>query len=106
MLTLYWAKDTGAMAPQILLEELEVDYERVILDLDSDDHKSAEYLSINPKGEVPELRLDDGSILTESAAIMMHIADLNIEADVIPTTCNDCAGTGLSLDVFCGIKYL
>jgi hypothetical protein len=32
MYKLYWAPETGAMAPQILLEEVGADYERVIID--------------------------------------------------------------------------
>lgn len=31
MYTLYWAKQTGALAPQIALEEIGVDYQRVVL---------------------------------------------------------------------------
>lgn len=84
MLTLYWARETGALAPQILLEELDLDYERVVLELDQQDQKTSEFLAINPKGQIPALGLDDGSILTESAAIMMHLADQHIEAGLIP----------------------
>ncbi|MFT5503661.1 MAG: glutathione S-transferase [Gammaproteobacteria bacterium] len=81
---LYWAKETGALAPQILLEEIEADYDRVVLDLEKEDQKTAKFLAINPMGQIPALELEDGSILTESAAIMMHIADSHIELDLIP----------------------
>jgi glutathione S-transferase len=81
---LYWAKETGALAPQILLEEIEADYDRIVLDLDGGDQKTTEYLKINPMGQIPALELENGSILTESAAIMMHIADSHIEYDLIP----------------------
>jgi glutathione S-transferase len=38
--------------------------------------KSGEdYLGINPKGAVPAIRLDDGQVLTEGAAIQQYIAD-------------------------------
>jgi glutathione S-transferase/GST-like protein len=84
MLTLYWARETGALAPQILLEELDLDYERVILELDQQDQKTSEFLAINPRGQVPALCLQDGSILTESAAMMMHLADQSIETGLIP----------------------
>ena len=36
-------------------------------------HKSDDYLAINPRGQVPALVLDDGSVLTEAVAIMDFI---------------------------------
>lgn len=35
----------------------------------------ADYLEINPKGQVPALQLEDGSLLTEGVAIVQFIAD-------------------------------
>lgn len=84
MYTLYWAKNSGALAPQILLQEVEADYQRVILDLGADDQHRADFLAVNPKGQVPALLLDDGSILTESAAIMLHIADSHPDKNLLP----------------------
>lgn len=40
-----------------------------VLDDDSD------FLAINPMGQVPTLRTDDGEILTENAAVLQHVAD-------------------------------
>ncbi|WP_432265084.1 hypothetical protein [Croceicoccus esteveae] len=33
-------------------------------------HKKDEYLSINPKGQVPAIRFDDGDVLAEGTAIL------------------------------------
>ena len=84
MYKLYWAKDSGALAPQILLEEIGVEYERCVLDLEQGDETVEEYLKVNPRGQVPALVLADGSIITESAAISLHLADSHVEAGLLP----------------------
>ncbi len=84
MYTLYWAKDSGALAPQILLQECAAEYRREILDLDAGDQRQPEFLAINPRGQVPALVLEDGSILTESAAMMLQIADSFAQAGLLP----------------------
>jgi glutathione S-transferase len=81
---LYWAKDSGALAPQILLEEVGAEYERCELDLDRGQETAAEFLKINPRGQVPALVLGDGSIITESAAISLYIAESHVEAGLLP----------------------
>jgi glutathione S-transferase len=43
-----------------------------------------DYRQINPLGYVPALRLDDGTVLTENAAILQHIADAYPEARLAP----------------------
>lgn len=42
------------------------------------------FLAINPRGEVPTLVLDDGSVLTESAATLLCLANMHPEADISP----------------------
>lgn len=37
--------------------------------------RTAEFLAINPAGKVPVLVLDDGAVLTESNAILLHFAE-------------------------------
>jgi glutathione S-transferase len=44
----------------------------------------AEFLEISPLGQVPALVLPDGSIMTESAAISLYLADLTPEAGLSP----------------------
>jgi glutathione S-transferase len=84
MYRLYWAQETGALAPQIILEEAGVEYERVILDYENGEETQAEYLAINPRGQIPALRLPDGSVMTESAAMVLHIADSYPGAGLLP----------------------
>jgi glutathione S-transferase len=43
-----------------------------------------DYRAVNPMGSIPALRLDDGQVLTEGAAIVQYIADLKPEARLAP----------------------
>ena len=39
---------------------------------------------VNPIAQIPTLVLDDGSVLTESAAITLHLVDLTSRDDLVP----------------------
>jgi glutathione S-transferase len=54
--------------------EEEIDYEAIIVDLMSGEHKQPAYLAHNPRGQVPFLE-DDGFGLCESSAILKYLAD-------------------------------
>ncbi len=84
MYKLYWAENTGAMAPQMLLEEIGADYERIVVDLDAGEHRDSEYLAINPRAQIPTLVLPDDEILTESGAIVVHLAECHADAGLLP----------------------
>jgi glutathione S-transferase len=42
------------------------------------------FMQINPKGYVPTIKLDDGSILTEGAAVLQYIADQKPDSGLAP----------------------
>jgi glutathione S-transferase len=84
MQTLYGARGAGSVAPQALLTHLEAPFELKLISFDANEHQSAEFLAINPRGQIPVLVLDDESILTESLAIMLHIADSHPSSGLIP----------------------
>jgi glutathione S-transferase len=44
----------------------------------------ADFWKINPKGYVPTLQMDDGSVLTEGQVIMQYLADKKPEAGLVP----------------------
>lgn len=81
--TLYYAPSTAALVVHWLLIELEIPHRLQPLDFERREHKSPEYLQLNPAGMVPTLVLD-GEVLTESAAIVMHLADLCPDAHLAP----------------------
>jgi glutathione S-transferase len=43
-----------------------------------------DYYTINPKGLVPALELDDGTVLTEGAAVLQYIGDRAPQAQLVP----------------------
>ena len=84
MYTLYWRPDTGAFAPQAILEEVGAKYELHRIDTKTGEHRTPEYLAVNPRGQVPALRLPDGTVISESAAMVLHIADAHPAAGLLP----------------------
>jgi glutathione S-transferase len=73
---LYYSPGTCSLSPHIVLRELGLPVDLVKVDLGT--HKTADggdYRAINPKGYVPVLQLDDGSVLTEGATIVQYLAD-------------------------------
>ena len=82
-IVLYGSQSTASLVVHWLLIELGVEHELRMLDFDKREQKSPEYLKLNPQGRVPTL-LIDGQVLTESAAIAMHLADLYPQAGLAP----------------------
>jgi glutathione S-transferase len=73
---LYYSPGACSLAPHIALAEAGLDYEAVKVDLRK--HQLADgtdYYTINPKGYVPLLELNDGERLSEVAVILQYIAD-------------------------------
>jgi len=74
---LYYAPGACSLAAHIALQESGLRYQLARVDLR--DHKvdGVDFYTINPKGYVPVLELDDGERLTEAAVILQYIADRN-----------------------------
>jgi glutathione S-transferase len=83
MTTLYYSPSTASLVVHWLLIELGIAHSLHPLDFDKREHKSPEYLAINPAGVVPTLVLD-GQAITEAAAIAMHLADRHPDAGLAP----------------------
>lgn len=47
-------------------------------------HDGADFLAVNPLGQVPVLEMDDGTLLTENTAILQYVADSRPEAQLAP----------------------
>lgn len=73
---LYIKPGACSLSPHIILRESGLDFSTVKVDLATKRTENNEdYLTINPKGQVPALLLDDGSLLTEGAVIVQFLAD-------------------------------
>ena len=75
MFKIYCRNGAGSMAPEALLAACGAEYEVIVLDRKPDGSFHDFFHKINPKAEVPTLVLPDDSVMTESAAMMIHIAD-------------------------------
>lgn len=82
---LYYAPGACSLSPHIALREagLPVTLEKVDL-IAGKTETGADYAAVNPKGYVPALQLDDGTVLTEGAVIARYIADLTPDAGLAP----------------------
>ncbi len=81
-LTFYTHPFSRGRIARWMLEEAGLPYEEVILDYGTT-MKALAYLAINPMGKVPALRHDD-TVVTENAAICLHLADLVPEKALLP----------------------
>jgi glutathione S-transferase len=82
---LYFSPGACALHPQIALREAGLKFDLARVDLRA--HKlpdGTDYYGINPKGYIPALELDDGSLLTEGAVIDQYVADKNPAAKILP----------------------
>jgi glutathione S-transferase len=73
---LYYSPGACSLSPHIVAIEAGLPLELEKVDLAS--HKTEggqDFTTVNPKGYVPALRLDDGSVLTEGPAIVQYLAD-------------------------------
>ena len=83
MLKLYYARNTCALVPHIVLEHVGAEYELVRIDFGKEEQLKQEYRSINPKARVPSLVTDRG-ILTEVPAILIYICQTHPKANLAP----------------------
>ena len=82
---LYFSPGACSLASHITLRELGLPFEAVKVDLKAKKTAAGgDFLAVNPKGYVPTLELDDGSVLTEGPAILQYLADRKPEAGLAP----------------------
>jgi maleylacetoacetate isomerase len=85
MLTLYdYWRSGAAYRVRIGLGLKGLPYEREAIDLSRDAHLDASFKAHNPQGFVPALRLTDGTLLTQSRAILEWLEETHPEPALLP----------------------
>lgn len=82
---LYYLPGSCAMASHIVLNEIGAPATFARVDRETRTTEDGEnYYDVNPRGYVPALKLDDGSVLLENAAILPYAGDLAPDAGWMP----------------------
>lgn len=81
---LYGDKGSGSAPVEMALAEIGAPVELRAVPLEGDHQLADEYRRINPMGRVPTLVLPDGTVVTESLAILLTLADRHPEAELLP----------------------
>src|SRR5688572_23256211 len=82
---LYYVTGACSLAVHIVLGEAgdTSDLERVDMP-NKKTESGADYLVINPKGYIPALQLDDGTVLTEASVMLQYLADEKPRRNLAP----------------------
>lgn len=82
---LYYTPGVCSLAPHIVAQEAGIELALEKVDLETKKTGSGrDYFSVNPKGYVPALELDNGEILTEGPVIAQYLADLKPDSGLAP----------------------
>jgi len=79
---LYGRQGAGSLAPQMLLEEIGAAYELIWISKAPTDIEALRRIS--PEAKIPALLLPDGTVVSESAAILIHLTNAHPEAGLAP----------------------
>lgn len=82
---LFYSPGACSLSPHIVLNELDLPYTVEQVDLKNHTTASgADFYTINAKGYVPALQLDNGEVLTEGPAIIQYLADQKPQVNLLP----------------------
>lgn len=88
----YFNPRSRAQMVHWMLEEVGVPYKTVLVDFQKQEHKTPEFLAINPMGKLPTI-VYDGVTVTETAAIITFLADMFPQAGLAPAANDPKRGT-------------
>ena len=82
-LKLYYAPGACSFVPHALLELAGADFEPISVKLHKGEQYSADYLTLNPRGQVPVL-VDGQDVVTQIVAIVLHLDQRFPNANILP----------------------
>ncbi|MBD8123150.1 maleylacetoacetate isomerase [Pseudomonas lutea] len=84
LFTYYRSTSSYRVRIALALKGLAFDAIAVNLIRDGGEHRQPDYLSVNPQGRVPSLRLDEGAVIIQSMAIIEYLEELSPEPALLP----------------------
>jgi glutathione S-transferase len=84
-LKLYFAPGACSFVPHAMLEIAGVNFEPHMVKLHKGEQRTADYLALNPRGQVPVL-VDEGEVITQIVAILLHLDSKLPGAHILPAT--------------------
>ncbi|WP_439112468.1 glutathione S-transferase family protein [Hydrogenophaga sp.] len=84
-LKLFFAPGACSFVPHAMLELAGAEFEPASVKLHKGEQRSAEYLALNPRGQVPVL-VDGGEVVTQIVTILLHLDAKLPEAGILPAT--------------------
>ncbi|MBG06433.1 MAG: glutathione S-transferase [Rhodospirillaceae bacterium] len=69
---------------ELALAEIGADYEFITVDLRQAEQRDDAFASVNPQRKLPALEMPDGTMITESAAILLMLDRLHPAAGLLP----------------------
>src|SRR5437763_9964055 len=109
--------DSFGMNPRMVrfyLSEKGIDVPRREIDILGAENRGADYLQVNPAGQLPTLELSDGTRIAETAAIIEYLEELHPQPPLIGSTARERAITrmwwrrveiGICRPMFLGFYY-
>jgi glutathione S-transferase len=88
MMKLYEFGPTRSIRVRWTLQELDLPFEAITVNMMAGEHQSPEFLKINPAGKLPAL-VDGDFVLTESIAIVLYLAEKYPGKGLMPTDVRD-----------------
>lgn len=84
-LKLYFAPGACSFVPHSMLELAGATFEPISVKLHKGEQRSAQYLALNPRGQVPVL-VDGDEVITQIVAIVLHLDSRFPEAGILPAS--------------------
>ncbi|MDB5416111.1 MAG: glutathione S-transferase [Rubritepida sp.] len=102
---LFYSPGACSIGINVIMEELGTPFEAQHVSTRDGSNRKPEYLAINPKGKIPALLRDDGTVLTEFPVIAWWLAKSNPAAGLIPADLDGETRCLEWMDYLCGTVH-